>query len=826
MQELNLKKTLAEARRAAAKDQLDRAIDGYRTVLQHAPDNVQLLMELAELLAGKGNRHEAVDTLLTAAEILSGRGQLKTAVGLYRRVLQLNALLVTAYVRLFEIFKALGMGKEARLFMYGAISIFQKAGFPEDLRNMLERIIEIDADDEQIRLALAETNLKLKRTDVAILHFEASLPLLRKKGLDDLFIRAAEHIIYYRPDNLGLCRELASLYLGRLEGAKAEKLLLFCHQQDPRDIETLNLLVKFFIDEGNEKRAVSLLLQKAAILEEGGNREEALEVCELVLRLDHRNADARQFISNAKKLRPRPSLIPRRLESTSLVPMPSAIVEPNAPSFLEISLVTKMPQPPAGSSAQEVQEIRSPIAILDIAVGETGAAAQPRRSPTAKVPTTVQIQTRVSKPPVAKAPAAVQLPKRESKPPYAEAPAAVQVPKRDLKTPFAMVAPAAQLPKRESKPPAAKVPAAVQVPKRESKPPAVKAEPPKKDQKLAPAREQAMSYVPPLASDSDLDWDKAVDILRTHVGDDAETHYDLGLAYMELEQWGEAIAEFELAGRDPARKAICGYLRGQCHDRMNDILQAIACYKDGLTATEMDEEKEKYLWYELGAAYLKMEETRSALEWFEKINARDPDYRNAKQKVAELKKWIAKVEDKKKRSTLILPALSMAGLPPPMKTLAAVTDVKPPEPQAAHAVAAAAPAAGSHAESDESSSFKAGLALMEKGSWQKAISAFQKAVTDSALRADCYRMIGRCHEGAGDLPIAIIKYKVGLMARRITIDQEINLCLDLSEAYVRAGNFSQSLQYLQKIIAMNPTSPEILKKIAAVRAKIGKATAR
>jgi tetratricopeptide (TPR) repeat protein len=642
MQEPNLKKTLAEARRAAAKDQLDKAIGGYRDVLQQTPDDVRLLMELAELLAAKGNRHEAVDTLLTAAEILSGRGQLKAAVGLYRRVLQLNALLVTAYVRLFEIFKALGMGKEARLFMYGAISIFQKAGFPEDLRNMLERIIEIDAEDEQIRLALAETNLKLKRTDVAILHFEASLPLLRKKGLDDLFIRAAEHIIYYRPDNIGLCRELASLYLGRLEGAKAEKLLLFCHQQDPRDIETLDLLVKLFIDGGNEKKAVSLLLQKAAILEEGGKRDEALEVCELVLRLDHRNADARQFINNAKKLRPRPSLIPRRLDSTSLVPMPSAIVEPNAPSFLEISLVTKMPQAPAGSPVQEVQEIRSPIAILDIAVGETGVAAQPKRSPTAKVPTTVQVQTRVSRPPVAKAPAAVQLPKRESRPP------------------------------------AAKVAAAVQVPKRESRPPAAKAEPPKKDLKPAAAREQAMSYVPPLASDSDLDWDKAVDILRTHVGDDAETHYDLGLAYMELEQWGEAISEFELAARNPAKKAICGYLRGQCHDRMNDILQAIACYKDGLTATEIDDDKEKSLWYELGAAYLKMEETRSALEWFEKINARDPGYRHAGQKVEEIRKWIAKVEDKRKRSTLILPALSMAGLPPPMKTLSAGADARPP----------------------------------------------------------------------------------------------------------------------------------------------------
>jgi tetratricopeptide (TPR) repeat protein len=115
---------------------------------------------------------------------------------------------------------------------------------------------------------------------------------------------------------------------------------------------------------------------------------------------------------------------------------------------------------------------------------------------------------------------------------------------------------------------------------------------------------------------------------------------------------------------------------------------------------------------------------------------------------------------------------------------------------------------------------------MEKGSWQQAIAAFEKAAADQALRAESYRMIGRCHMGTGNVQIATVKYKVGLMARRITTEQEINLCADLSEAYIKAGNFTQSLQYLKKILAINPAYPQIREKIAAVEARFRKPYAR
>jgi tetratricopeptide (TPR) repeat protein len=741
---MNLKKALADARRAAAHGQLDRAAGGYKAVLQHSPDDVQLLRELAEIQAAGGNRHEAVDTLLTAAEILFLKGQLKSAVGLYRRVLQLNALLVTAYVRLFEIFKALGMLREARIFMYGAISIFQKAGFPADLRNMLERIIEIDPEDAQIRLALAETHLRLKRTDVAILHFETSLPLLKKKGLDDLFIRAAEHIIYYRPDNVSLCRQLAALYLERKEGSRAEKLLMFCYQQDPKDTETLDLLVRLFLDRDDNKKALSLLLEKASALEDSGDRKTALETCYQVLKLDPRNAAAAQFINKEKRIKARPSLGPRRADRTSLVPMPSAIVKPDAPSILEKPKAAAAAPPqaaPDDMAAEIAHEISSPIAFLDSAVEETDLPAAP-------------MVKKASGPPS----------HRETRP-YGKA--------------------------------------------------GLRPKAPRKDVRPAPGRDHAMSYVPPLAHDSGLDWGKAVDILRTHVGDDTEAHYDLGLAYMEMEQWNEAIAEFELAAQEPGRKASCGYLMGKCHEKMNDILQAIARYKEGLSTSEIDEEHEKTLWYELGSAHLQLEELRTALDWFKKVHARDPGFRHTRQHVAEIKKRIVRLEEKKKKSTLILPGLGTAGLPPqpehPVPLQGKTVSAAPP--------ASAAPASGGP---DEISSFDEARRLMKNGSWKDALAGFEKLASDPTLRPECYRMIGRCHVMTGDLQLAIIKYKVGLMARNITLEQELDLYNDISFAYLQSGNHTQSLQYLKQIMAKNPAYPEIQKKIARVESLMRK----
>jgi len=46
--------------------------------------------------------------------------------------------------------------------------------------------------------------------------------------------------------------------------------------------------------------------------------------------------------------------------------------------------------------------------------------------------------------------------------------------------------------------------------------------------------------------------------------EDAQSHFDLGIAYKEMGMFAEAINEFASAARDPSRLLDCLILKGQC----------------------------------------------------------------------------------------------------------------------------------------------------------------------------------------------------------------------------------------------------------------------
>jgi tetratricopeptide (TPR) repeat protein len=225
-------KALDSAQKFLQKGQIDKAILEYRKVCEADPEDMRSLQKLGDLYARQGSRQEAVATYMKLAEQLTARGFANRAVSIYKQVLQLNPLLVPVYVKLSELFMELGLSKDARIFNQRAIEILQKTGNQDDLLALLRRVVEGDPEDAISRINLAETYLRVGDTADAIRELEASLPLLREQKLDDLFIRAAERLLYHNPDNTALCKELAVLHLRRREVPRAMKLLLFCRKKE------------------------------------------------------------------------------------------------------------------------------------------------------------------------------------------------------------------------------------------------------------------------------------------------------------------------------------------------------------------------------------------------------------------------------------------------------------------------------------------------------------------------------------------------------------------------------------------------------------------
>jgi len=80
---------------------------------------------------------------------------------------------------------------------------------------------------------------------------------------------------------------------------------------------------------------------------------------------------------------------------------------------------------------------------------------------------------------------------------------------------------------------------------------------------------------------------------------DASTHFDLGVAYREMGLLADAIGEFEIAARDPARFCTCQALIGLIRKQMGDLPQAKSALERALTAEKKSAEQEKGILYDL-----------------------------------------------------------------------------------------------------------------------------------------------------------------------------------------------------------------------------------
>ncbi|MGN6104702.1 MAG: tetratricopeptide repeat protein [Kofleriaceae bacterium] len=117
---------------------------------------------------------------------------------------------------------------------------------------------------------------------------------------------------------------------------------------------------------------------------------------------------------------------------------------------------------------------------------------------------------------------------------------------------------------------------------------------------------------------------------------DAETHYDLGLAYKEMGLFDEAIKAFEKTLRAPQREVQCRVMIGMCQREMGNPTEAIHQFKQGLHAEPSERERQS-LYYEIGVTYESLGDFSEALYYFEMVIKRDPGFADAATRAHELR---------------------------------------------------------------------------------------------------------------------------------------------------------------------------------------------
>jgi tetratricopeptide (TPR) repeat protein len=123
---------------------------------------------------------------------------------------------------------------------------------------------------------------------------------------------------------------------------------------------------------------------------------------------------------------------------------------------------------------------------------------------------------------------------------------------------------------------------------------------------------------------------------------DYETHYNLGIAYKEMELYDEAIQEFRLTAREPKRSLECADLVGLCFLAKGQPEQAVQDLQAGLAIAGHPPEAYHNLRYDLGSAFEAQGDLARALEQFEILQVEGARFLDVQTRLQTLRTQLAR----------------------------------------------------------------------------------------------------------------------------------------------------------------------------------------
>ncbi len=142
----------------------------------------------------------------------------------------------------------------------------------------------------------------------------------------------------------------------------------------------------------------------------------------------------------------------------------------------------------------------------------------------------------------------------------------------------------------------------------------------------------------PAASEKGIHVSKIVDEFKSEIKDaiddeDYRSHYDLGMAYLEMDLLPEAIHEFQLASKAGGFQVKSLEMIGLCFMKQNQPELAIKQLEKGLSLVSGRDTDSLGLIYTLGLAYEMIEDTEKAKNYFEDVYVVDVAFRDVSEKI-------------------------------------------------------------------------------------------------------------------------------------------------------------------------------------------------
>ncbi len=256
-------KVLKAAEKFLSQGKISAAIKEYRQIIDNDPNDLTTLNMLGDLLARAGKKEEAISCFYRIAEHYREEQFRLKAIAMYKKIEKLKPGDLQTAKNLATLYDAQGLVGDARAQYLIIADAYTRAGEIRKTLEVLHRIADLDSQNTEIRLKLADGYLKEQMLPEAGKAYADAAGRLMEKGEFEKSLNAYSKALELRPNDKHVLRGVvaAHAHLGTAEDSA--ELLEKAVADHPEDTEILSMLAQAYIDAGNpqgSERATAQLM--------------------------------------------------------------------------------------------------------------------------------------------------------------------------------------------------------------------------------------------------------------------------------------------------------------------------------------------------------------------------------------------------------------------------------------------------------------------------------------------------------------------------------------------------------------------------------------
>ncbi|MCK5914220.1 MAG: tetratricopeptide repeat protein [Desulfuromusa sp.] len=674
----NKDKLLESAQKNLRKKQVSKAIKDYVKIVEMDPVDVRSRQKLAELYVRTSQKTDAYEQYESVAKYFSSNGFYLKAIAIYKQMQRLDPSQIALYNRLAELNEKQGLLGNAMTEYRNLVDYYGRNGMIADEIKTLEKMRDIDLNNLNVRVKLAEVYANHDREDDGYTELESVLEILSDKGDFDKIFKLYKMFLPLYPKNIKLQMGLALAFYEKGDSGRGVTILenlledksgdpdllrlvgrgyadlkrwpeaCGTFQQlldmDPTDLDIRESLIKCAIDSTQYDRALIELEEwkdaflKAdrldhlagyyeALKETLADNSVVLQTLDSIYELTGEGDKLLDIISEQEG-EPEELIIDETL-SDSLLGFTEEDIEVSAESDDLASNIVEdegmdlqLESPFEGEFSDESADSDT---IIELDISDS-LDLGPDRSNDLEFSFDQEEESPEVPPPVVAHNLQADLEETEF---YIQQGLYVEAQKmcRDIL--------AYEPDSTECR---QKLEEIESLMNQEDEPPTAA--------KTSPVRPLAESF-------GDINFDFGLDsqlpdrateekIFKTDVdeqiaADDMESHYNLGIAYREMGLLDDAISEFAKAEKEHSRYVDCQTLKGLSFSDKGDFENAELMFRQALDCTYLEDIQQLNLGYELGLLYERAERENEALNSYQTVFSQDNNYRDVREKISLLK---------------------------------------------------------------------------------------------------------------------------------------------------------------------------------------------